>query len=162
MHPLNSALRHSQLITCSLAASLCLLTASVADAQTRTDKVSPTGPLSCANGVYRLSPPGIAAAVYLDLANPTKAKVTLASVASEISDRIEIHKSGMEDGMMMMERLDELPVAAKGTIPFKPGGYHLMVFHPKRQLAVGDKVTFTLKTKSGKTATCETSVKKEY
>lgn len=116
--------------------------------------------LVCTGGIYRLSPPGIAAAVYFNLKNHSPAKVVLTGATSAVSKRVEIHKSGMENGMMTMEAQDELPVAKGQALAFKPGGYHLMVFAPKPTLKAGDTVSFTLHSKSGKSWPCQTTVKK--
>lgn len=116
--------------------------------------------LVCTGGVYRLSPPGIAAAAYFNLKNPTDGDIVLTGATSAVSPRVEIHKSGMENGMMTMTPMDELAVAKGQTLAFKPGGLHLMVFVPKTNLKVGDTVSFQLLTKSGKSWPCQTKVKK--
>lgn len=114
----------------------------------------------CTAGIYRLSPPGIAAAVYFNLKNRTDADVVLTGATSAVSPRVEIHKSAMENGMMTMTPMDELALAKGQTLAFKPGGLHLMVFVPKANLKVGDTVSFQLLTKSGKSWPCQTKVKK--
>lgn len=132
-----------------------------ANPTTNTDgAASADSALVCTAGIYRLSPPGIAAAVYFNLKNQSPAKVVLTGATSAVSKRVEIHKSGMENGMMTMEAQDELPVAKGQALAFKPGGYHLMVFAPKPTLKAGDTVSFTLHSKSGKSWPCQTTVKK--
>lgn len=137
-------------------ASLCATSSATGSSTAETQA------LVCDNGVYRLSPPGIAAAVYFQLKNRTDAALILTGATSSVSSRVEIHKSGMENGMMTMEPKDELPVAKGQTLAFKPGGYHLMVFTPKGPLKVGDTVSFQLQSKSGKSWPCQTTVKKHY
>lgn len=116
--------------------------------------------LVCTGGAYRLSPPGVAAAVYFNLKNQTDGDITLTGATSAVSPRVEIHKSAMENGMMTMTPMAELAVAKGQTLAFKPGGLHLMVFVPKTNLKVGDTVNFQLLTKSGKSWPCQTKVKK--
>lgn len=117
-------------------------------------------PITCANGIYRLSPPGVAVAVYMTLTNTTNGPVTLVGATSEISDRVEIHRSGMSDGMMTMEQLDKLLIAPQAAATLKPGGLHLMVFAPKKPVKEGDSVTFTLKLSDGRSGTCITKAGK--
>lgn len=156
---------HAKLVAVALAAAL----APVVQASTpKTKPVIADKPaqqskgLSCTKAVYRLSPPGVAVAVYFDLANTLGTDVALVSAASQVSDRVEIHKSSMEGGMMTMEQLSQVTVAKGKTVAFKPGGKHLMVFAPKKQFKVGDKVTFNLTLKDGGTWPCVTTVQKEY
>lgn len=53
---------------------------------------------------------------------------TLRAVQSDVIQRIEMHDSVMEKGMMTMKPIDSVVVPAKSEIAFAPGGKHLMLF----------------------------------
>jgi copper(I)-binding protein len=68
----------------------------------------------------------------------------LIGAESAAADSIEIHESTTgEDGMMGMDRLDGLDVAANETVVLAPGGYHLMLIGVDR-LDVGEMIDVTL------------------
>ncbi|GAB4523399.1 MAG: hypothetical protein Fur0018_06170 [Anaerolineales bacterium] len=77
-------------------------------------------------------------AVYFVIENPGAAD-TLTGVSGDVAEAVEMHRSVMaDDGTMKMEHQMSIPVPAKGSLEFKPGGYHVMLITLKRTLAVGD------------------------
>ena len=81
-------------------------------------------------------------AAYMTLTSNTD--VTLTSVESSVTEDIEIHSMSMENGVMKMRMLDELPIKANTPVNLSPGGFHLMLFDLENPLKVGDQVRFTL------------------
>ena len=69
---------------------------------------------------------------------------TMVKVESDIASSVEIHSMKMEDGVMKMRMLEELPLNAGKQEKLAPGGFHLMLFDLKKPLAVGENVNFTL------------------
>jgi copper(I)-binding protein len=69
----------------------------------------------------------------------------LVSAASPAAQTVEIHQMSMEDGVMKMRALPALDIPAGGSIEFKPGGYHFMLFGLKKPLAAGETIALTLK-----------------
>jgi len=67
------------------------------------------------------------AAAYFELKNMGKDN-RLVSVASPISEAVEIHNHIEENGIMKMRRVDGVDVASGATVAFKPGSYHIMMF----------------------------------
>lgn len=68
-------------------------------------------------------------AIYAVVNNPTDKDITITDVVTSISDRIELHETLMNDGVMSMEHRPEgFTVPAKGQFLFEPGGPHVMVF----------------------------------
>jgi len=53
---------------------------------------------------------------------------TLVSVSSPLVKRIELHESMTANGTASMKKLDDVDFAYDGTIAFKPGGRHAMLF----------------------------------
>jgi len=77
---------------------------------------------------------------YLTLVNGSQQAVTLERIESSQFDSIEIHKMGEVDGMMQMQRIDELTLDVGSSVVLKPGGKHLMMMGPERDLVTGDNV----------------------
>ena len=69
---------------------------------------------------------------------------TMVKVESDIASSVEIHSMKMEDGVMKMRMLEELPLNAGKQEKLAPGGFHLMLFDLKKPLAVGENVNLTL------------------
>ena len=55
--------------------------------------------------------------------------VELVAVTSDLAQRVEMHESVKENGMMMMKPLERAAVPAKGELQFKQGGKHLMIWN---------------------------------
>ena len=73
---------------------------------------------------------------------------TMVKVESDIAGSVEIHSMKMEDGVMKMRMLEELPLKAGEQEKLAPGGFHLMLFDLKKPLTVGESVNFTLSFKN--------------
>jgi periplasmic copper chaperone A len=69
---------------------------------------------------------------------------TMVKVEADIAGTVEIHSMSMDDGVMKMRMLEELPLKAGQQEKLAPGGFHLMLFDLKKPLAVGENVNFTL------------------
>ncbi len=54
--------------------------------------------------------------------------VKLLAVLSPDTQRIELHESVSENGLVKMNKLQSVDVPAKGTVEFKQGGKHVMVW----------------------------------
>lgn len=55
--------------------------------------------------------------------------VDLVAVTADLAQRVEMHESVKENGMIMMKPLRSVPVPAKGEMDFAPGGKHLMIWN---------------------------------
>jgi copper(I)-binding protein len=65
---------------------------------------------------------------YLELRNATPKPMTLIGARSAEVRAIEIHTTRMDDGVMQMRRLKTVEIPPGETVPFQPGGRHLMLF----------------------------------
>jgi hypothetical protein len=65
-------------------------------------------------------------------------------------ENIEVHEMARIDGLMEMREVTGLVIPANGQIHFEPGGKHLMLMGPQKQLTAGQKVDMTLTFKSGR------------
>lgn len=68
----------------------------------------------------------------------------LIAVASPVAASAEIHTMTMDNGVMKMRQLEDLPLPAKQAVTLGPGSDHLMLFGLKHALKAGDKVPLTL------------------
>jgi copper(I)-binding protein len=81
-------------------------------------------------------------AAYMTLNSPQDS--TLVFVETPTAGSVEIHSMRMENNVMKMRMLEELPIKAGKPERLAPGGFHLMLFDLKSPLKVGEKVTFKL------------------
>ncbi|MEZ4702202.1 MAG: copper chaperone PCu(A)C [Rhodothermales bacterium] len=65
-------------------------------------------------------------AVYLTLYNDGGPD-TLLTASTDAAERVELHESREEQGMMRMRRLDALPLPPRSETRLEPGGKHLML-----------------------------------
>ena len=86
---------------------------------------------------------------YLTIHNHGTNAVTISGVNGEEFSSIEIHRIVTEDGMSRMQRAGALEIAAGEQFVLEPGGYHLMLFNPTRQLVAGDSVKLVLAIQDG-------------
>ena len=68
----------------------------------------------------------------------------LIAVTSPLAESAEIHTMTMDNGVMKMRQLEDLPLSAKQAVTLGPGSDHLMLFGLKHALKAGDKVPLTL------------------
>lgn len=107
-------------------------------------RTPPAAP-NAGDGWIRLAPPGAHAhAGYLRLHNPSSQVLRCDRVTATDFGAAEIHRTLIEDGQSRMLRDQRVEVPAHGQAEFAPGGFHLMLFRPQRELAEGDTTTVTL------------------
>ena len=93
----------------------------------------------------RASIPGtIHSSAYMHINNNSEKTVTLVNVSSKISPRIEMHNHIMENGMMHMNQLQKIDIAANTQVVLQPHGLHLMFFNLIKPLNVEDVIEVTL------------------
>lgn len=98
----------------------------------------------------REAPPGAPVlAAYFTLENPGSKEDKLVAVRGADFDQIEIHATEIRAGVARMIALDALPIPPHALIKLAPGGYHIMLHHPRRALAAGMSVKLDLHFGSG-------------
>ena len=95
-------------------------------------------------------------AAYMTLQSP--ADTALVKVESPAAGTVEIHTMTMNDGVMKMRMLENLPLKANETVKLAPGGFHLMLFDLAKPLQAGETVQLTLhfKDSAGNTSSLQT------
>ncbi len=86
---------------------------------------------------------------YMTLVNVSPEDLSLVSIESDHYESVEIHEMSSENGLMRMQRLEQLLVPAYGQARLEPGGMHLMLRGPKEPIASGQVVDMTLSFASG-------------
>lgn len=109
----------------------------------------------------REAPPAVRVhAAYAVLHNKAAEPAQLIAAASPDYKTIELHSSKVSQGVATMVRQDRINIPAKGMVKMAPGGFHLMLMHPKRRLKAGDAVEITLGFADGSEKTFQAPVKK--
>ena len=110
----------------------------------------------------RAAPPGaMMLAGYASLRNPCARAVAITGVSSADFAMSMIHETLVENGVSKMRHIDSLPLKARGEISFAPGGRHLMLMNPKRNLKVGDSVKLTLSLADGRKISGDFPIRKD-
>ena len=100
------------------------------------------GALTIEHPWSRATPPGAkVAAGYFVVSNSGTAPDRLVSATAEVSDKVEIHQSLMQEGVATMRPVPGgVEVPAGGSVAFKPDSFHLMMTRLKHPLKQKDHV----------------------
>ena len=80
----------------------------------------------------------------MQLMNHDTRQATIVSISSDAFEKVEIHKTMNNDGVMSMHPVKSLVLQPNGMATLKPGGMHLMLMKPTRSLKIGDEVEVKL------------------
>lgn len=83
-------------------------------------------------------------AAYLQITNLGDTPDTLLTVSTDVSQFSEIHQSLQEDGVSLMRKMDNLPIAPGATVMLEPGSYHIMLIKLADDITKGTDVPLTL------------------
>lgn len=109
----------------------------------------------------RSTPAGTStSALYMNINNGTDKEISLISIKSPVTDRIEIHETTNENGMMKMGEIQQIQIAAGATASLEPGGKHGMLFNLSDTLDEGDELNFELIFESHPAMTIKAPVQK--
>lgn len=93
----------------------------------------------------RPTPPSApVASGYMTLTNSGAEADRLVEISSPLSERAEIHRSTIEDGVASMRPVEELPLEPEATVDFAAEKLHVMFIGPERQLKDGERFPATL------------------
>jgi copper(I)-binding protein len=84
-------------------------------------------------------------AAFMVIENKGASDTALVSATTDVARTVELHKMELDNQMMKMRRVSQIPIPANGTAELKPGGYHLMVIGLNKTLKEGDQVSVTLR-----------------
>jgi len=83
-------------------------------------------------------------AVYMMLMNEGNSDDVLLSVETDVAETVELHETKMENDVMKMSPIANIPVPAGGSATLEPGGKHVMLINLKEELVSGQKIAVTL------------------
>jgi periplasmic copper chaperone A len=102
------------------------------------------------NAALRLSAdPSAPSAVYFTISADGNRAMTITSITSDDAERIEMHESRRENGMMTMAPVERIEVPANGQAVLRPGGLHLMVFGISEQARAAGSLDFVIRFANG-------------
>lgn len=112
--------------------------------------VAQAGELTAVDPWIAEAPPGaMALGGYLQLKNNDSKVRSLVAASSADANMVEIHKTLLQDGVASMEEQESVEIPAGESVTLEPGGMHLMIMGPKKQLKTGDSMTITLEMADG-------------
>ncbi len=97
--------------------------------------------------------------VFFELQNFDPAPDELIGASSDVAEVVEIHESKMDGDIMKMQMMPSLPIEAKSTVTFKPGGLHVMLINLKQDLKLDDEFKVVLHFKNHADITIQVKVK---
>ena len=96
------------------------------------------------------APPGLKVHVaYMTIVNRGATDQIIVSAESIDYERIELHRSVINDGVSTMEAVGEVKVPANGRVEFAPTRLHLMLIGPRRPQALDGRVKIVLRLSGG-------------
>jgi len=108
------------------------------------------GSLQAENAWVPWAPPGLKVHVaYMTIVNRGATDQIIVSAESIDYERIELHRSVINDGVSTMEAVGEVKVPANGRVEFAPTGLHLMLIGPRRPQTLDGHVQIVLRLSSG-------------
>lgn len=121
----------------------------------------PAASASIEHAWVRAMPPSQAnTAAYLTFVNTGQRTLQIVGAHAHPEAVVEIHSSGIVDGMMTMQAVDEVDVAAGKSVEFGPGGMHLMIMGLEKMPAPGEQVKLCLEFKSASPLCADVTVRK--
>lgn len=105
----------------------------------------------------RATPPGsTVASVYAQV--KANAADEIVSVASPVAERIEVHATTEDAGVMQMRPVTTVTLPANEVVEFKAGGLHLMLLGLHAPLAAGSSFPITFNFRSAAPVTIQVDV----
>lgn len=82
----------------------------------------------------------------MDIDNHFPHQIILTAANSPVFEYIELHRSIAENetNMFRMVKQEQVKIRSGQNFEFLPGGYHLMLINPRRNLAVNESVPINL------------------
>jgi copper(I)-binding protein len=94
----------------------------------------------------RSAPPNAPAlGAFMLLENDSDSEVSVVDAYSSLEvDRVELHRSMMDDGVMKMIPQKFIPVPPHSSVDLAPGSWHIMLIGPSKVPSMGEVVQLTL------------------
>ncbi len=79
-------------------------------------------------------------AAYVDFKNESNKELQIKISSADGFKAVEMHETIHEDGRASMRRIEDLKITANQKQSLKPGGLHIMLFEPAKELKEGEKL----------------------
>ena len=89
------------------------------------------GPVTVSGGWFRYLLASIPSGGYMTLHNASATPAVLTGASSPACGSLMLHRTESRGGTERMVAVAKVPVPARGTLRFAPGGYHLMCMQPR-------------------------------
>ena len=99
-------------------------------------------------------------AAYMEIENESRQDRQAISMQCREFERAEFHRTVEKDGMARMEHQQVLNIPADSELELEPGGYHIMLFKPARNLVAGDTTSCSMKFDDGTTIAIDLEIRK--
>ena len=83
-------------------------------------------------------------AAFMTIVNKSKSPDRLVAASSPAADRVEIHRTVIENGRGRMIKMEAITIPAGGKVTLKPGSYHIMLMQLKRPIEKGTRLPLIL------------------
>ena len=87
-----------------------------------------------------MEPSGMMNVGYLKFKNVSNKKIIFHQFTSPVWDSIEIHNVEHSGGVAEMRKMSNLVIPEKSTLELKPGGAHLILIGPRRDIKEGEEI----------------------
>ena len=99
------------------------------------------GEIDIIGATIPLAPPNASVnAGYVKFTNTSGKDVEFHSFTSPVYDSVEMHVMEHKSGTAKMKQADKILVPANASIELKPGGTHLMLIGPRRDIKAGEQI----------------------
>ena len=99
------------------------------------------GEIDIIGATIPLAPPNASVnAGYVKFTNTSDKDVEFHSFTSPVYDSVEMHVMEYKSGTAKMKQAKKLLVPANASIELKPGGTHLMLIGPRRDVRAGEQI----------------------
>jgi copper(I)-binding protein len=95
--------------------------------------------------IYLPRPGSKATAGYFELTNQSIESMTIGVIAIPPFAKVETHETVKENEQAKMIQVDQFSLPSKETLKLVPGGKHIMLFEPQKQLQAGQILRGKLK-----------------
>jgi copper(I)-binding protein len=96
-------------------------------------------------------PNSSATSAYGKFYNQGTAAFEIVAISSDSFARVSLHETRIQQGVSRMESHSTWILQPGDDLELRPGGLHLMLMQPTREIKVGSEITLILADRSGKT-----------
>lgn len=84
-------------------------------------------------------------AIYMRIQNSGPDTDHLLGAATDVAEKVELHETLMQEGVMRMRPAEAIAVPAHGEAMLEPGGWHVMLIGLRRALRAGERLRLQLR-----------------